>query len=598
MQLKLTTFALLLCLTLGLPLGLSRMAGAQAAYVPSQVDDIANLGHGLNGARLGFGFGFETNVSGLTHVVVGIDSLTEGAFGTSYLDYFIPRIKAALGDGGPGYQGFDNNVASDEGATFGFNTSAGGKIVPATILSEINTDTVTLTGNAPYSFNRFGLDWASTTGAEFLNWDCHRNWDSVKIFYLIQPGGGSFRCYNGTGVLTTVSTNGTLALGSFLCTAKKNGGTSNLSIDQLGLSATTTGTGTAAALNGPVCMFGGYFFVANGGVKVTMGAKGGTTLSSYSNLNAAFMAQWWGNYSATVNTGGFGPCLYVLEGGTNDRNVAGMTAATFQANLVKVVNACQTNAANNTLIVRPTDINLADTNYALFNSFGPAYLNVAQNIAGAVATRISGYSSDRDVFGTITEANGQGLMQADLVHPTAKGNQRRASILLTFFGLPPTGGTLTAPLVAGKPHTQNADPFGVSTLAWNGNHLVYGSMHLWLDAGSKFRVKASVPTSDQDGAALNGGSPLTLAKAAAYTATPADGLAELNGTTAAFAVTLPDATTCPGAVLRFLKTDASANAITLTAFGAQTVNGMATLVLSTQYQGATLISNGTVWDKL
>lgn len=35
--------------------------------------------------------------------------------------------------------------------------------------------------------------------------------------------------------------------------------------------------------------------------------------------------------------------------------------------------------------------------------------------------------------------------------------------------------------------------------AWNGNHPVMGSYHLWIDSSGRLRVKSSKPTSDTDG---------------------------------------------------------------------------------------------------
>lgn len=35
--------------------------------------------------------------------------------------------------------------------------------------------------------------------------------------------------------------------------------------------------------------------------------------------------------------------------------------------------------------------------------------------------------------------------------------------------------------------------------AWNGDHLIIGSYHLWVDATGDLRIKASAPLSDTDG---------------------------------------------------------------------------------------------------
>jgi hypothetical protein len=87
-----------------------------------------------------------------------------------------------------------------------------------------------------------------------------------------------------------------------------------------------------------------------------------------------------------------------------------------------------------------------------------------------------------------------------------------------------------------------------------------------------------------------------VAKTAAFTADTSARLFSCDATTAAFAATLPPAATVPGRVYTFRKTDASANAVTVTANGAETIDGTNTKVLSTQYAKTTIVSNGTSWE--
>lgn len=90
-----------------------------------------------------------------------------------------------------------------------------------------------------------------------------------------------------------------------------------------------------------------------------------------------------------------------------------------------------------------------------------------------------------------------------------------------------------------------------------------------------------------------------------YTPTPAttaitldtsDSLVLADGTSAAFSVTLPTASSAAGRVYTVKKTDVSVNAITIDAAGAELVDGATTHVLSEQYDSATFTSDGTRWQ--
>lgn len=89
---------------------------------------------------------------------------------------------------------------------------------------------------------------------------------------------------------------------------------------------------------------------------------------------------------------------------------------------------------------------------------------------------------------------------------------------------------------------------------------------------------------------------------AAKTISDAEGLAiplyRCNATAATFALTLPAATRMWGHEIVAKKVDASANVVTVTAAGADTIDGAATLALTTANQVARLRSNGAGWDVL
>ena len=72
-------------------------------------------------------------------------------------------------------------------------------------------------------------------------------------------------------------------------------------------------------------------------------------------------------------------------------------------------------------------------------------------------------------------------------------------------------------------------------------------------------------------------------------------LTTCDATAAAFAQNLPDATRCKGNRVTYKKVDSSTNAVTVTAQGAQKIDGAATYVLATQYKMVSVISDGTQW---
>ena len=90
----------------------------------------------------------------------------------------------------------------------------------------------------------------------------------------------------------------------------------------------------------------------------------------------------------------------------------------------------------------------------------------------------------------------------------------------------------------------------------------------------------------------------TVAKTANYTTleTDRDKIIFCDATSASFTITLLAAATAgDGFQLAIKKTDSSANTVTIDGNAAETIDGSATLVLSTQNDVAVLISNGTNW---
>jgi hypothetical protein len=87
----------------------------------------------------------------------------------------------------------------------------------------------------------------------------------------------------------------------------------------------------------------------------------------------------------------------------------------------------------------------------------------------------------------------------------------------------------------------------------------------------------------------------TVTAAATITATTAGNIRLCDATSAAFAVTLPAANVSSGREFIIKKIDASANAVTVTRAGTDTIDGATTYALSTQHAFVTIISDGTAW---
>ena len=106
------------------------------------------------------------------------------------------------------------------------------------------------------------------------------------------------------------------------------------------------------------------------------------------------------------------------------------------------------------------------------------------------------------------------------------------------------------------------------------------------------------PTLPQDAATknyvdLHAG--VVTAKTATYTALISDNYIDADATTAAFTVTLYPVATNSGRSITITKIDASANAVTVKANAAETINGSNTAVLSARYETITLYCDGTTW---
>jgi len=93
-----------------------------------------------------------------------------------------------------------------------------------------------------------------------------------------------------------------------------------------------------------------------------------------------------------------------------------------------------------------------------------------------------------------------------------------------------------------------------------------------------------------------GGSNQVASPTTTYNATTADAGIFASATGGAFAVNLPAASAKSGQILYIKKIDSSANAVTVTRAGSDTIDGATTFALQVQYAELTIMSNGgTSW---
>jgi hypothetical protein len=94
--------------------------------------------------------------------------------------------------------------------------------------------------------------------------------------------------------------------------------------------------------------------------------------------------------------------------------------------------------------------------------------------------------------------------------------------------------------------------------------------------------------------------PAVLSKTANYTVSTNDGdNVQINTSASGGAVTITfyAASGNAGKIITVKKTDSSANAVTLDGNASETLDGATTLTLSAQHDSATLVCDGTNWQK-
>ena len=344
--------------------------------------------------KTAFTFGVTTRTFSATHGSTGefrldilgaIDSLTEGFNGSSYADSLASRLRAVYGDGGPGLQMF-SNVASGNALSGKITYLAGPSANP---------------GLERCSLNGRGIDAVGADGRDSFTWKADRAWDTAKVYYLQQPGGGSLTIHGaGASSPVVVNTDGALALKSVTVRSDSGQGDPTLILDRV---------------QGHVTVFGADLQLDQGGATFSNVGVGGSSLTNWSKLDSSFRQAWFAALS---------PDVYVLNAGMNDRGV--LTQAQYRALIVAVLNDFAAASPETSIIlVGSNDVGSSGQDYLA------SFRAVLQS--EAVARGLI-YLNDMSLLGSYAQAAAAGLM-SDTIHPNAAGNLLRAGALLEAIGV-------------------------------------------------------------------------------------------------------------------------------------------------------------------
>lgn len=241
---------------------------------------------------------------------------------------------------------------------------------------------------------------------------------------------------------------------------------------------------------------------------------------------------------------------------------------------------------------------------------------IARDAAGVIAQKNSTNAQTFRVYGSDGGANYSRLSMKHL------GGTSGATIA-TEAGGTGTAGDLTlsagGDVVCTSPLQTNASGIGQSRLDGRGFQLNSSRLLGWSSGWAT--VSDAYDTALGRNAAgvieINNGTAGTLAdltlrniigtggfaaslvtKTASYAATANDCVILGDATSGAITITLPTAVGCKGREYSIKKIDSSANAVTVATTSAQTMDGLTTKILGTQYFKITVVSDGANWYNL
>lgn len=329
----------------------------------------------------------DLDLSSQSLVIAGIDSLTNGAGGNAYYDFFQKRLKAVFGDGGVGYVSFDNGKAITEGDSFGV-------VGFSSIMGSSDA-------SKQYSFDGHGL-YGNNLSMAYINYELsatRRNFSRCKVFFLKQPSGGSF-------YVSYLTNAGALINTQLVETASETFDLGVLEMPVMNKSF-VKGVGIRSA-NGKVAIFGANFY-NDKGVAVCRIGKGGLTFQSLIDLNSTFQTKW----KDALN-----PKLFLLNAGMNDGKAEVDYKAMIETYVARFANT-------KFLLISPND-----------TSASPEFIRGYERVLAKYAKdNKHDYLSIRQLLGDYQTANANGYMY-DTVHPNEKGNRKIANKILDYYSMP------------------------------------------------------------------------------------------------------------------------------------------------------------------
>jgi hypothetical protein len=394
-----------------------------------------------------------------------------------------------------------------------------------------------------------------------------------------------------------------------------NKGTGNGTVTSVNVSGGTTGltfSGGPVTGSGTITM-AGLLAIANGGTNSTgtptAGAVAYGTGTAYAFTAAGTAGQYLQSTGSgtptwsTPSTGSFQPAYYgTFVSTANQTNGGTSTANAVNFDTTALSNGISISASNQITFANAGTY-LIEYELAFQSSTGAnpsVFTWLAQN-----GTNIANSACDFTLLGGASQP--QVISQQWIVTVTA------GQYIQVYWSCTNTNVSLVYQTSSGSP-TKPASPSAIINASFippSGQNLVVNSStitggtsgYILYDnagtvgekapSGSGNVVLATQPTLTTP--TVNGLIAALTTKTSAYTATASDYTILGNATTASFQVTLPTAVSATGQIYVIKKIDSSANTVTIGTTSAQTIDGQSTRVLSLQYDGVTVQSNGANW---
>lgn len=156
-------------------------------------------------------------------------------------------------------------------------------------------------------------------------------------------------------------------------------------------------------------------------------------------------------------------------------------------------------------------------------------------------------------------------------------------------------------MLSGTDNTVLSGGSGVTVLGGDGNTIYPSLQNVTLINSSDITVTESdvlYINNQKYNAAQMGDSTTIVNGDSPYTLSTATKTLFCDTTEGNITVNLPTAVNNNGKVFEIIKTDVSVNVVTVTPGGSETINGLSTQSLSSQYDILKIVSNGSNWYKL